>query len=418
MSLKGRASKAVTKYLSGHAEPEIDDLAIESSYDTALVIPAYRERAASIKRLILALPERCLIILVINAPRPDPATLDCLQTLRTEPQIAHGRWWTLHRLASGHSILIFDYCTGDHCPPTKQGVGLARKLGADAALMLFADGTLATDQIYLTDADARLPSDYLTRSWPPSASGVVFPFRHSLTGSAEQKTATLLFECRLHHYTSGLAFAKSRYAFPTLGSLIGVRAEAYAKVRGVPKRSAGEDFYLLNKLAKVGDVVPLRGQAIRLSNRQSNRVPIGTGPAMHSLVSNLQANEWPTFYAPASFQTLGLLLSALNQITLPQQLGELQDPAIKHYIESTQLVGQLSNLQQSTPSHTQFQRAVDAWFDGFRQLKFIHFLRDHWHPQVPLNQVLEAPWFHTPNRASMGNARYRQLQQLALAQPV
>jgi hypothetical protein len=32
--------------------------------------------------------------------------------------------------------------------------------------------------------------------------------------------------------------------------------------------------------------------------------------------------------------------------------------------------------------------------------------------------VLEAPWFHTPNRASMGNARYRQLQQLALAQPV
>ena len=43
-----------------------------SSYDTALVIPAYRERAASIKRLILALPESCLVILVINAPRPIP----------------------------------------------------------------------------------------------------------------------------------------------------------------------------------------------------------------------------------------------------------------------------------------------------------------------------------------------------------
>ena len=136
MNLKGRASKAVTKYLSGHAEPEIDDLALVSSYDTALVIPAYRERAASIKRIILALPESCLVILVINAPRPDPATLDCLQALRAEPQIAHGRWWTLHRLASGHSTLIFDYCTEDHCPPAKQGVGLARKLGADAALML------------------------------------------------------------------------------------------------------------------------------------------------------------------------------------------------------------------------------------------------------------------------------------------
>ena len=74
MNHQGRASKAVTKYLSGHAEPEVDDLALASSYETALVIPAYRERYASIKRLILALPERCLVILVINAPRPDPAT--------------------------------------------------------------------------------------------------------------------------------------------------------------------------------------------------------------------------------------------------------------------------------------------------------------------------------------------------------
>ena len=415
---EGRASKAVTKYLSSHAEPEIDDLALSSSYDTALVIPAYRESHASIKRLILALPESCLVILVINAPGPDPATLTCLQALRAEPQLARGRWWTLHRLPTGHSTLIFDYCTKEHCPPIKQGVGLARKLGADAALVLFTHGTLVTDRIYLTDADARLPSDYLTRSWPSSASGVVFPFKHSLNGSSEQKTATLLFECRLHHYTSGLAFAKSRYAFSSLGSLIGVRAEAYAKVRGVPKRSAGEDFYLLNKLAKVGDIAPLAGQAIRLSNRQSNRVPIGTGPAMNSLVSDLRANEWPTFYAPASFQALGLLLNALNQITLPEQLSYLKDPAIEHYIESTQLMAHLSNLSRSASSHAQFQRAVEAWFDGFRQLKFIHFMRDHWHPQVPLDQVLEAPWFETPSQASMSAARCRKLHQLSRVRPL
>ena len=44
MNLKGRASKAVTKSLRPR-EPEIDDLALASSYDTAVVIPAYRERA-------------------------------------------------------------------------------------------------------------------------------------------------------------------------------------------------------------------------------------------------------------------------------------------------------------------------------------------------------------------------------------
>ena len=65
---------------------------------------------------------------------------------------------------------------------------------------------------------------------------MVFPYLHRLSGSNEAKRATLLFECRLRHYESGLRYAGSRYAYPTLGSLIGVRAGAYAAAQIVETR--------------------------------------------------------------------------------------------------------------------------------------------------------------------------------------
>ena len=224
---------------------------------------------------------------MINAPR-DPAALDCLRALG-EPQIAHGRWWTLHRLASGHSTLIFDYCTTDHCPPIKQS--WARQNWGDAALMLFADGThtdvsisptLTQDSQAITNAAMAVLSQRCR-----------FSVQHLLTGSAEQKKRA--FECRLHHYTSGLAFAKSQYAsYPWFIN----RRQSRGLCQGSECLSAPlEDFYLLNKLAKVGDVVPLRTQ--RSGSLIDNLIGFRLAPIQRcTRLSAICKNEWPTFYAP------------------------------------------------------------------------------------------------------------------------
>ena len=63
----------------------------------------------------------------------------------------------------------------------------------------------------------------------------------------------------------GLGFAGSPYAYHSVGSTLAVRAEAYAIVRGVPKRAAGEDFYLLDKLAKVTPIRVLTGEPVAIS---------------------------------------------------------------------------------------------------------------------------------------------------------
>ncbi len=61
----------------------------------------------------------------------------------------------------------------------------------------------------------------------------------------------------------------------------------YAGVRGYPKRSAGEDFYLLNKICKLAPIKRLLEPTLTIQARPSSRVPFGTGPALQRIVRSL-----------------------------------------------------------------------------------------------------------------------------------
>src|SRR5690606_7285065 len=109
---------------------------------------------------------------------------------------------------------------------------------------------------------------------------LLFPFRHEGPADEPVTRATELYEASLRYHVLGLAHAGSPYAYHSIGSTLAVQARAYALVRGVPKRSAGEDFYLLDKLAKVAPLLRARGEPVRIRARFSTRVPFGTGPAV------------------------------------------------------------------------------------------------------------------------------------------
>ena len=114
-----------------------------------------------------------------------------------------------------------------------------------------------------------LPRDYFDRaSKVPRnhASALVYPFIHRGEEDVALARAIQLYEISLRYYVLGLASAGSPYAHHTVGSTLAVDAISYAKVRGVPKRTAAEDFYLLGKLAKIGKVAALNGTPISVSS--------------------------------------------------------------------------------------------------------------------------------------------------------
>ena len=122
-----------------------------------------------------------------------------------------------------------------------------------------------------------------------------------------------------------MKYARSPYAFHTIGSTMAVNAFHYAKVRGFPRRQAGEDFYLLNKLAKVGAIRQLSEEteceSIDIAARLSDRVPFGTGAATGKIMELEDPAREYLFYHPAVF---GLLRGWLGSLGTFWQSSDFQ----------------------------------------------------------------------------------------------
>ncbi len=406
-----RHQKVIQQYLNQYAEPEIDRITLQQQYQHVVVIPAFSELVAPLRRTWSKLPNSALVILVINAPHADSRTLTLLQFFKSH-YIAKktGPGWGCYQRSDEPDLLIVERCAPGFYIPVKQGVGLARKLGADLALKFILEEQIDSRIIHNTDADALLPSNYFQQTAHQTSAASVFAYRHRLPDSANLKRGMLMYELRLQHFCAGLAWAGSHYAHHSLGSIIAVDAAAYAQVRGFPKRSTGEDFYLLNKLAKVGEVQSLEGTKITLSSRRSSRVPVGTGTGLRRL-STLNINT-PYYYAPQNFHSLKSLLTAMAQTQDGSDIADQVDLPAAAYFTGSDLPGLLPKLASNCSDSSQLRRAIAEWFDGFQQLKMLHFLRDRYAADVSLQEVLLAPWLQSPSKYGPSQQRLKLIRAL------
>lgn len=390
---------ATDKYLARYAEPEATVLLerdVTERWHSVLVVPAYDESPqllANLKQF-----SSTLLILVLN--RPDTDSDSTRNDALRGAVLSRGSVWrcpdafaTLTEFSDDNHVLLLER----PAPlASRDGVGLARKLGCDIALALQKRGVVRTDWIHCTDGDALLPQDYFTAaSQHADAIALTYPFAHDLPSDARERDAMRQYEAYLRHYVRGLEYAGSPYAFFTLGSCLAVKADAYAKARGFPKRAGGEDFYLLNKLAKLGAVETPRCDAIRLSPRLSQRVPFGTGPALRKLLDDSQSGKDALFYHPETFENLRALLQFINTRGRPDLDGqELLDglknfPELRQYLSDHGLDEFLRHAREHCADAAAFKKQFHQWFDGFRTLKLIHGLSEHW-GRLTLEQYREA----------------------------
>ena len=409
------------KYLQHYAEPEtaaLDGLPDQPAWENVMVIPASNETAG----LLRSSPPcggRSLMILVIN--EPENATQNVSSSNRAlaaavqerfthQWQSAPGPGLSLWRdTLSERDLLLVDRFSEGRQLPANGGVGLARKIGADLALSLIHLQRIKSTWIHCTDADVRLPENYFTRSNALQDSvsyysALIYPFSHSddrdRSESGEVILATRLYELSLRYYVAGMKFAHSPYAFHTIGSTMAVSAIHYAMVRGFPKREAGEDFYLLNKLAKVGTVLELdtgvENGVIEIESRRSDRVPFGTGAAVNKITGFADQVSEYRFYDPAVFGLLKTWLQSLPAVwncgSAELVTGVFQDQAFER--QSHELQSLLTGLKKLKTEQAlehafrqskgldQFTRQMHTWFDAFRTLKLIHFLRDQYLPSI------------------------------------
>ncbi len=413
--------RTTEKYLSRHAEPEASLAArLSGGYGHALIIPAYGERD-SLFPLLGSVPAGprgpVLVILVINARADSPSSvyeanaavrarlereLPLLQTLSDSPPAR------LYGLAGG-SLLAIDRAVPGHFLPEGQGVGLARKIGNDVALALSAGDRLSSPWLHNTDADTLLPRDYFDQMTgvPEEAAAAIYFFEHRFEEDPGLAEAARLYEISLRYYVLGLAWAGSPYAYQSMGSCVVISGGSYAAVRGFPKKNAAEDFYVLNKLAKVGSVFRLAGSPILLEGRPSDRVPFGTGRAIRDLVSKKRGLANFRLFHPLVFAHLAGWLDMLREIArsggdLTKILGVLPqgNPFFRADLleEALRKLGAFEAIREAVSKsrdEATLRRHLHTWFDAFRTLKLIHALRDGGLPSLPWRESLvEAPFTH------------------------
>jgi hypothetical protein len=420
---KAGARHAGAQYFERYAEPEaLLGSALSEHYLAALVVPVCGEAASLLDGFRDALSrarERVLLILVVNAT--DAATSEihlANQRLLAELEvrfparvaIAQAGVPTRGSLAraEGHDLLWLDRASPGARLPPREGVGMARKLGGDLAAFLWARSQLSCRLIASSDADVTLPGDYFEQLTKPVSEHVpsaawLWPYHHEPGADAGIDAATVLYEISLRYYVLGLAAAGSCYAYQSVGSTLCVDAAAYLSVRGVPKREAAEDFYLLDKLAKVG---PLRRPAVApvaIRARDSQRVPFGTGRRSREIAEELATGRQFSLYSPQIFRALAAVLRGLDDfarsadVTALSRAIELGVPEIAEPVRQVLTgLGAFSALASATgqaKAGAVLRRRIHTWFDSLRTLRFVHGLRDSCSPSLPWRAALASAPF-------------------------
>ena len=285
-------------------------------------------------------------------------------------------------------IEIIDAFSSKRALPKKTGgVGLARKIGLDAALQVL-DYSKHPGLVCL-DADCTVSENYF-EAIREAFSDVnfhtgYFRFEHRLPENEEILHAIICYEIFLRHYVLGLILARSPYAFHTIGSTMLFDVEAYVNVGGMNKRKAGEDFYFLEKVAKNFEVKEIGGAKVFPSARPSLRVPFGTGQRVHRFLSRTQ-NEY-LVYSPESF----LILKKWNDVFLNGERKSADEylkhsrkinPALEKFLIENDFPNKWEGILKHSVSNEQILKQKKFWFDGFRTLKLIHYLRDTVFPNV------------------------------------
>lgn len=300
------------------------------------------------------------VVVCVNQPDRwwnDPEKIDvCLNNSETLT------WLRKNQRSFSFKLTIIDRSSkGNGWPDGRGGAGIARRTALDEAAkagglnacLVSADADTLFDSTYLADISQKFATN-------PGVSAISSPYYHNMTGDLLLDIAMLNYEIFMRLYLLNLIRIKSPYAFTALGSAMAFSASGYQKSGGVPDKNSGEDFYLLQKVAKHSKILLWLPSKVYPAVRLSNRVGFGTGTA---LANGISGNSFR--YAvihPKNFDAVKDLYEAF-----PRLFYEDIETNSDHLIESIFGEHQIwKPLRNNSKTLTTFINACHQKFDGLR----------------------------------------------------
>jgi len=274
----------------------------------------------------------------------------------------------------------------------KAGAGFARKIAMDHALSRFDQLNKPEGVIISLDADTLCETNYLSaveehfENNPASRACSVY-FEHPIEGNeypASVYSGITQYELHLRYYIEGLRYAGHPHAYHTVGSAFCLRAGVYASQGGMNKRSAGEDFYFLQKIIPLGNYHELNTTCLIPSPRPSGRVAFGTGPVVRKFLTG-EIDSLDSYH-PRVFHDLREFLSG---IPLLYRGTEKETLAIYKSLPGSiqknlgdEFFYKLKEIRDNSSREETFHKRFYHWFNMFRTLKYINFAHKEFYPRI------------------------------------
>ncbi|MEA1971580.1 MAG: hypothetical protein U9N37_08200, partial [Thermodesulfobacteriota bacterium] len=316
---------------------------------------------------------------------------------------------------SGLRIAYVDASSpGLEMPGKTAGVGLARKIGMDLALGIFNYDKDCSKLLFSLDADTLVEHNYLSAVRASfekkKTDSSVIAFTHQDAESVDEQAAICCYEIFLRYYVLGLRWAGSPYAFHSVGSTMVCTTGGYATVRGMNKRRAGEDFYFLDKLAKIGRVGRINTTTVYPSSRPSHRVPFGTGKRIISFTEGKESDY--SLYNPRSFEVLKEWLgymSSCRDVDPEIILAHTKSihPSLDTFLRVNHFGETWRRIAENSGDRAHLRSHFSRWFDGFKTFKLIRHLANNGLPPVDmfiaLRQLMEMTGKELPVEVKQGS---------------
>ena len=273
----------------------------------------------------------------------------------------------LEEYSTHHPLVVIDRSTkGNGWTGKNFGVGWARKVLFDHILSVAAP----TDLIVSMDADTEFGNSYLQSLLDsfgshPQWVALSAPYYHRLTGDAAADRAILHYEIYMRNYALNMLRIQSPYSFTAIGSAIVMRAAALRKIGGITPVKSGEDFYLVQKLTKMGHVGSWNPECVYPAARFSDRVFFGTGPAMTKAAEG-DLSSYP-IYHHRLFSIVEETCRRTDELYEHDIRTEFLD-FLQSQFKDTDLWGTIRN---NVKDANQFRRAFHEKADGLRILQFL-----------------------------------------------
>lgn len=382
----------------------------------------YLNKAALYPPQIIPAPQDTLGMVVVIPAYNETTLIECLESLyhcdlppcsvevivvinngTTAPESVkeqnHKTFLTAQKWAEQHNThqLFFSILHHHDLPQKFAGVGLARKIGMDEAVYRLTKVSRPQGVIVCYDADSTCEKNYLQAihqffmTYPKIKAASIY-FEHPIVGTKFSKAtyeAIVDYELHLRYYIEAQRWAGCPFAFHTVGSSMAVRADAYQAQGGMNRRKAGEDFYFLHKFIPLGYFGEINSTKVIPSPRTSDRVPFGTGKSVQDILSDSLVYKT---YAPQTFHDLKEFLKDVpGWYDEEKRAAKWKDlpTSIRDYLHTVDFENKVKEIKNNIGNPHQFEHRFYRWFNAFQLMKFVHFARDHYHPNEVVGEAVK-----------------------------